>query len=100
LLSNFAFKFSLRHYTLDMALQLLPRPLPALRLDMFLALPLQPLPRLASAAGLDLPLQLLPLPLPASSCLILVGWCMLNPVEARVERDWFQSLKLKYDDLL
>jgi hypothetical protein len=64
LLSNFAFNLHLRHYNLDM------------------------------------PLQLLPLPLPASSWLVLVGWCRLNPVEARVERDWFQSLKLKYDDLL
>jgi hypothetical protein len=30
----------------------------------------------------------------------MVGWCRLNPVESRVERDWFQSLKLKYDELL
>ena len=30
----------------------------------------------------------------------VVGWCTLNPVEARVERYWFQRLKLKYDELL
>jgi hypothetical protein len=29
-----------------------------------------------------------------------VGRCRLNPVEYGVERDWFQCLKPKYDDLL
>jgi hypothetical protein len=31
---------------------------------------------------------------------ISVGRCRLNPVEARVERDWSQRLKPKYDDQL
>jgi len=30
----------------------------------------------------------------------VVGRCRLNPVEARLERDWHQCLKLKYDELL
>ena len=29
-----------------------------------------------------------------------VGRCRLNPVEARFERDWFQCLKLTYDEPL
>ena len=27
----------------------------------------------------------------------LVGWCRFKAVEARVDTDWFQRLKLKYD---
>jgi len=27
----------------------------------------------------------------------MVGWCRLTPVETRVERAWFQLLKVKYD---
>jgi hypothetical protein len=38
--------------------------------------------------------------LDAQNYALKVGRCTLNPVEARVERNWWQRLKLKYGELL